>query len=90
MDSLDVNNGKPIYFVSNMNDEFKMLIEPLKKLLKENEYLLYSGNEGEKIINVDDWTGKIAIFCTPSIIYGIQITNSMYLDATIKLHILIV
>ena len=65
-------NNEPIYFCSNQNDDFKILIEPLRKLIENNDYCLYSGNEGEDTINANDWKSKKAIFATPTIIYGID------------------
>lgn len=78
----NVNNGQTAFICSNMNDDFKREIVNLvinECNLNDDEYLLYSSNEGEKYINTVEWKHKRVIFCTPSVLYGC--------DSNYKFHV---
>ena len=69
-----LSKNENMLICSNYNTGFKAnVIEYIKKLgVKESEMLIYSSNEGEKRVDTTLWRSKKCIFCTPSIVYGID------------------
>lgn len=77
-----INNGEKVFLASNMNNEFKRQVVDVvirNCNLTKNDYLLYSGDEGEKKIDTKLWQYKKLIVATPSIIYGC--------DSNYKFHV---
>lgn len=76
-----LNRGENVFLCSNMNDEFKRsIVHPILEETKLNkeDYLLYSGDEGERKINTKEWKNKRLIIATPTIIYGCDSNHSFH------------
>lgn len=76
-----LKEGETVYLCSNMNDDFKRdIVYPILKEteIKKENYLIYSGDEGERRIDTRLWKDKKLIIATPTIIYGCDSNYSFH------------
>ena len=76
-----VSKGEKCFVSSNANKKFKAyVVDQIKKRCKlaEDDFLLYSGDEGETEILTNTWKNYKVVFCTPTILYGIDYNKNDY------------